>query len=39
MSSAVLYHLTDDMSIDAIFLGNAVKCFIFAFAYVFTHHR
>ena len=38
-TSAVLYHLTDDMSIDTIFLGNAVKCFIFAFAYVFTHPR
>ena len=38
-TSAVLYHLTDDMSIYTIFLGNAVKCFIFAFAYVFTHPR
>ena len=38
-TSAVLYHLTDDMSIYTIFLGNAVKCFIFAFACVFTHPR
>ena len=38
-TSAVLYHLTDDMSIYTIFLGNTIKCFIFAFAYVFTHPR
>ena len=38
-TSAVLYHLTDDMSIDTIFLGNTIKCFIFAFAYVFTRPK